>query len=351
MKSCDTEPPLGVDCHYPATTASGFSASAMISRRPSALSQVDKSEPMSASDMVNTGNINSTAMTIPTVSPHLSGIATSTNESFSFTLLKSELPDPKLELYYQWTPTTTFHLFSNLPAELRLHIWRLSQRGRKIFAWIDDDLMLQCRTAVPPVLQVNHEARTEMLKHYTAPGHIPGFPSRRPALSRFYFDPANDTVIFEEHSSPMKFQGATETGENAYVREVLDTIQSVIIGPAWWYTRWEVFDPAVAHQVPFGSRGERRLQYFKLFSSLQRLVLVGGCHGLQYDHQRILCIKSLSAMFKRFRDEGAGRGAVEITVLMKCHQEGAVECDTCWIGLNKEEVRAQNVLAKRTARN
>ncbi len=38
-------------------------------------------------------------------------------------VLRDQLPDPDLKLFYQWLTPTEFHLFKKLPLELRVKIW------------------------------------------------------------------------------------------------------------------------------------------------------------------------------------------------------------------------------------
>ncbi|KAI1823096.1 hypothetical protein F4861DRAFT_346808 [Xylaria intraflava] len=65
------------------------------------------------------------------------------------------------------TSPTSFILFSLLPAELRLHIWRLSCHPRVVEVSYDPEKDRCTTTAsLPAVLQACHEARSEALRLY-----------------------------------------------------------------------------------------------------------------------------------------------------------------------------------------
>lgn len=61
----------------------------------------------------------------------------------------------------------SFTLFTLLPAELRIHIWRLSCRRRVVDVSYDpDEDRCTTTTPVPAILQVCHESRSEGLRLY-----------------------------------------------------------------------------------------------------------------------------------------------------------------------------------------
>ncbi|MAD87396.1 MAG: hypothetical protein CL912_30930 [Deltaproteobacteria bacterium] len=205
--------------------------------------------------------------------------------------------------------------------------------------------MLRCRIAVPSLLQVNRESRIEMLKHYTAPAHIPGVPDRRPALSQYYFDPTIEIVVFRSYIHLLSLEEHMNAAEDIFVAESLATLQSSIIGSTWWSVPWKFFDP-ISTSTPdtppyYRHSRNNQVRFFRTLSSLRDLVLVGGSCALKYDYQRALCVKSLTAMFKEFRHQDPGRGEVEVIVLMKCHRPGTLECEECWVGFSEEKFRAK----------
>ena len=295
-----------------------------------------------------TSKLNATiaAMTTLAVSKSLSGLALSADELLAFILFGTELPDSDLDLYYQWTPITSFHLLSKLPVEIQVYIWKISRPHRKILAHLDaqNPQMLRCRTAVPQVLQVSREIRAEMLKHYTSRAHIPGFPNGRPALSRYYFDPTLDTVVLRGYVQLLCFVEHMHRAGGNDVVESVATLQSLMLGSTWWGLSWKVLDPVSTPNTPAYYRSAKyiMIRAFRMLSSLRSLVLVGGSYALKYDYQRALRVKSLTAMFKEFRRQDPGRGEVQVSVLMRCHRPGALECEKCWIGFKRKETRAKS---------
>ncbi|KAG4412781.1 hypothetical protein IFR04_014072, partial [Cadophora malorum] len=238
---------------------------------------------------ISTNKLDTTVigMTRLAVSKTLKSLVLSIDELLTFSLLKTELPDSDVVLYYQWTPTATFHPFSNLPVEIQLYIWKLSRPRRKIFVHRNGH-MLRCRIAVPSLLQVNRASRIEMLKHYTAPAHIPGVPDRRPALSQYYFDPTIEIVVFRSYIHLLSLEEHMNAAEDIFVAESLATLQSSIIGSTWWSVPWKFFDPistSTPDTPPYYRHSRNNLvRFFRTLSSLRDLVLVGGSCALKYDY-------------------------------------------------------------------
>jgi hypothetical protein len=83
----------------------------------------------------------------------------------------------------------SFTLFTLLPAELRIHIWRLSCRRRVVDVSYDpDEDRCTTTTPVPAILQACHESRVEGLRLYIRSF---GTPSHEP---RIYFCREMDTL-------------------------------------------------------------------------------------------------------------------------------------------------------------
>lgn len=152
--------------------------------------------------------------------------------------------------------------------------------------------MLHCQTAVPALLQVSRESRTEILKHYIAPAHIPGSLTRLSSLCRYYFDPSIDTIVIQRDELFEIFREVRDLGDLC-MGESPETLQYVILGPGYWRLAWTFFDPTLSFHDEFQYRlREVLLRLFRILSSLKKLVLVGTCTGLHYDYQRLLCVKA-----------------------------------------------------------
>jgi hypothetical protein len=89
--------------------------------------------------------------------------------SNNLSALLFELPDPDEELFCQ--SPHTFWLFSKLPLEIRLNIWRQTFPRRTHIMFTGPYRCLTLRhTPAPPVSsQVNFESRQETLLHYKVP--------------------------------------------------------------------------------------------------------------------------------------------------------------------------------------
>jgi hypothetical protein len=99
--------------------------------------------------------------------------------SNNFSALLFELPDPDEQLFCQ--SPHTFWLFSKLPLEIRLNIWRQTFPRRTHMIFNGPYKPWPClrvrHTPLPPVSsRVNFESRQETLRHYkffqTSPGCI-----------------------------------------------------------------------------------------------------------------------------------------------------------------------------------
>ncbi|KAI1326071.1 hypothetical protein F5Y16DRAFT_249215 [Xylariaceae sp. FL0255] len=103
------------------------------------------------------------------------------------------------------TPEPHFHLFSLLPAELRLSIWSLNLPQSRIVTircgpraasslakGNCDAQLVQCTSSssIPVNLHVCHESRVEALKRYKVLFGVGGQPGK------VYFDPMRDTLYF-----------------------------------------------------------------------------------------------------------------------------------------------------------
>ena len=88
----------------------------------------------------------------------------------------------------------TFFLFSSLPAELRVEIWRLSCQARVVEVHYDQDTdRCLSHTKPPSILHVNREAREEALMLYQK-----AFVTES-QLDYIYFCPALDTLYLPRH--------------------------------------------------------------------------------------------------------------------------------------------------------
>ncbi|KAH9217534.1 hypothetical protein DL95DRAFT_406579 [Leptodontidium sp. 2 PMI_412] len=241
----------------------------------------------------------------------------SPDEDFNLNIFTHDLPDPSRELFYQWTPITYFPLFKKLPLEIRRKIWGYN-RGRKLFVFFQDSMLLRYRAPTPTILKVCQESRNEWFMYYKDPLQVYVKGQYRPALSQFYFDPKTS----------------------------LRELGRASINSCWMFTLDQPMGMVwiCSESSPNKTQGfKRQVDTFKLFTSLESLILVGGrkrkCTNLRFDHQRVSCVKGLTEMFEKIRGRPSGQGGVEVSVLMKCHQPGAVSCGCCFLGLSKEEVR------------
>lgn len=86
----------------------------------------------------------------------------SAHAEYTLPLLKNELPDPSQELFH-----SDFPLFSSLPVELRLKIWRHTfPPTRCIVTFAEKDVKNVCFPGPLTIAWVNQESRAETLKHY-----------------------------------------------------------------------------------------------------------------------------------------------------------------------------------------
>lgn len=265
----------------------------------------------------------------------------SPDEDFNLNIFTHDLPDPSRELFYQWTPITYFPLFKKLPLEIRRKIWGYN-RGRKLFVFFQDSMLLRYRAPTPTILKVCQESRNEWFMYYKDPLQVYVKGQYRPALSQFYFDPKVDTVVFKSFYFPQACPDA-KNNKHRPPCENLGELRSIVVGCSPLISPWEWFGFA-QNPPPNKTQGfKRQVDTFKLFTSLESLILVGGrkrkCTNLRFDHQRVSCVKGLTEMFEKIRGRPSGQGGVEVSVLMKCHQPGAVSCGRCFLGLSKEEVR------------
>jgi len=78
----------------------------------------------------------------------------------------SHLPFSLDDTQNQSTFLSEFHLFGDLPSELRLRIWGFSLRGKVITrTWNNDKFGYSLRRRVPPVLQVCNETRSLFIRN------------------------------------------------------------------------------------------------------------------------------------------------------------------------------------------
>jgi len=103
-------------------------------------------------------------------------MAGSTNSSSSPEAVPDELPNAfeNLSVQAALKPLSHFHLFPNLPTELRLQIWRSAFPPPRIVetrslssTLTNHDGPLRRAVKLPIVLKINRESREETLKHYT----------------------------------------------------------------------------------------------------------------------------------------------------------------------------------------
>jgi hypothetical protein len=89
-------------------------------------------------------------------------------------------------------PPKTFHLFPNLPTELRLQVWTQILQPSVVTVRWKSTLGTFTSTRKPPlILSVNRESREIGHRHYTLSFAF------RPELARVYFAPALDTLCID----------------------------------------------------------------------------------------------------------------------------------------------------------
>ncbi|EFQ26806.1 hypothetical protein CGRA01v4_08924 [Colletotrichum graminicola] len=103
-----------------------------------------------------------------------------------------------------------FELFSSLPKELRLTIWRttLAGQGRLVTVAPNREL-LACRSGLPVISAVNRESRHEFLRLYIRLHDDSG---ARPGSTRSGTDTVEDHVYFNPRVDALLIGSATKTG-------------------------------------------------------------------------------------------------------------------------------------------
>ena len=142
--------------------------------------------------------------------PHATTI---TEESLEATLalLRIELPDPEQDLYAQVIQSLSlksFEFFNVLPLELRVYIWRLMFRGRRVVSFDQECLGSNYpavlkepshRDPLPVTLYVSQESRYQTLRYYRVilRGSVFGYtPKEKPVC----FNPVTDAAYITPFS-------------------------------------------------------------------------------------------------------------------------------------------------------
>lgn len=120
----------------------------------------------------------------------------------------------------------SFNRFSDLPAELRITIWRLSRQSRVVEVWYDADADCCRTTARPPaLLHVNRESRAEAL-------HKDWYrrcfrTSSHPRDHYIYFSPALDVLYLPRHG----LMGYDDTARDftVHVRDTAEHVRALAI--------------------------------------------------------------------------------------------------------------------------
>ncbi|CAK7274874.1 hypothetical protein SEPCBS119000_006396 [Sporothrix epigloea] len=120
----------------------------------------------------------------------------------------------------------SFRHFQDLPAELRIKIWRASCRPRVVKVWYDADADC-CQTASrpPAILHVNREARAEALHQGW---YRRAFRTRsRPRDHYIYFSPALDLLYIPRHGL-MGYDDAARDFA-VHVRDTVEHVRALAI--------------------------------------------------------------------------------------------------------------------------
>ncbi|KIH88867.1 hypothetical protein SPBR_07630 [Sporothrix brasiliensis 5110] len=120
----------------------------------------------------------------------------------------------------------SFKRFSDLPAELRVSIWRLSRQPRVVEVWYDADADCCRTTARPPaLLHVNREARAEALHQdwYRRAFRT----SSHPRDHYIYFSPTFDVLYLPRHG----LMGYDDTARDftLHVRDTAEHVRALAI--------------------------------------------------------------------------------------------------------------------------
>ncbi|KAF5876861.1 uncharacterized protein Bfra_001216 [Botrytis fragariae] len=140
---------------------------------------------------------------------------------------------------------SSFVLFSELPIEIRIKIWKYSFRGHNVEVCVDFDIsvgydaslqievlnypprIFQCRTITqsPITLFVNHESRTESLKYYC---------NLLPGVSDFpiYFNYQLDSFTLRHYFSKHNIRGCDTMEQLSWgITHLIDISSSVLLRP------------------------------------------------------------------------------------------------------------------------
>ncbi|KAL1889304.1 hypothetical protein Sste5346_008959 [Sporothrix stenoceras] len=120
----------------------------------------------------------------------------------------------------------SFNRFADLPAELRITIWRLSRQPRVVEVWYDADADCCRTTARPPaLLHVNKESRAEALHKnwYRRCFRTSSYPQDH----YIYFSPALDVLYLPRHG----LMGYDDTARDftVHVRDTAEHVRALAI--------------------------------------------------------------------------------------------------------------------------
>lgn len=119
----------------------------------------------------------------------------------------------------------SFSRFSELPAELRLNIWKLARQSRVVEVWYDADAECCRTTSRPPsILHANRESRAEALRKGW---YRRAFRTRAHADRYIYFSSALDVLYLPRHG----LMGYDDTARDftVHVRDTADHVRALAI--------------------------------------------------------------------------------------------------------------------------
>lgn len=216
-------------------------------------------------------------------------------------VLFKELPDSDLQLYHQSPLIDDLSGFWNLAPVVRKIIWNLI-RGRRILATLDSYGRLHSRTPPPVTFRICQESRYFTIPYYKTPLHLRYYASTynllvkppRAAFQCHFYDSAVDTVVLHGRNpsdASCYFQHSTSIiGEN------LTEIKSLEVKRFDWalmmFRGWSGWSRSPSPQFT----------YFRCFGGLEKLVIVGGGHGLRTTKEQEECKAAFKRIFEDFND-------------------------------------------------
>ena len=230
-------------------------------------------------------------------------------------LFRDELPDPDLELYSPFPVIVDLSGFRRLPPSVKQMIWNLV-RGRTVLATLDKNGVLHTKTPPPITLRICHESRLSTLPFYQIPAQLGNYSSNHnvvvkssgSALHLHFFDPKIDTLVLQGRNPSdisCYFQYCTsETSED------LGEIKSLQVKRFDWamlmFKGWKAW-----------SEGRNpHFTYFRCFRGLEKLIILGGGHGLRTEKEQEECKAALIQIFEDFNETFAKYNVPKVQIKM-----------------------------------